>query len=176
MFLFGLFFLLLLLLLLLFLFLLFLFGFFLSFFVLFSFLFVFLFICFCCLLFFGFNRLFFNFRLFFLVLIIEFIRGDFSASIKDLQGKSADGSVDHEKLGDLELDLLGTAFNGFFWLNHLTSNIDDAFSGYTIHILNHLLSDGFVLEGHSLQSGKRFSEDNEGAVSLGSNVVDSSSD
>lgn len=85
------------------------------------------------------------------------------------------GTIDDEEFGYLDFNFLCAGFNGFLWLFHQTNDIDDTLGGHSGHVLDHFLGDRLALKGYCLNSRELFSEDNEAAVSLGSDVVDTCS-
>lgn len=92
-----------------------------------------------------------------------------------MEWESTSCSIHNEEFGDLKLDLLGAALNRLLWLNNLASDINNALSWNIAHILDHLFGGCLTFEGNGLDSSKGFSQDNESAISLCSNVVDSGS-
>jgi hypothetical protein len=93
-----------------------------------------------------------------------------------LKRKSGVGSINDEEFCDFNLDLLTASFNWFFWDLDETKQVNNTFVGDTSHILDHFLGHVISFESDGLDSDKSFSQNDETAVSLGSDVVDSSSD
>lgn len=99
----------------------------------------------------------FLFVFFFFIIVIEFIVGNFSTSIGNLQRKTRSGSIDDEKLNNLKLNLLRAALDGLFRFDNLACNINNALWRNSLKVLDHFLRGILSFENTRLESCKAFS-------------------
>ena len=112
----------------------------------------------------------------FILLVVKLIALNFSAGVGDLQRQSGHSPVDHKEFHDFKLNLLSATFDRFFWFFDDSGEINNTLIRNSSHIFDHVLGDLLALESDSLDGGEPFPEDEEAAVTLLPDSVDSGPD
>lgn len=102
--------------------------------------------------------------------------GDSSGGIFNLEWQNGDGLVDAPELYYLELDLLGASSNAFRRLANISNNLYDGLSRDLGSVSDHTFANLVANEENTLNLGVSFADHGEAHTSLGTRIVDSSTD